>query len=100
MGYDVTACDDGTTGLAQLRAQDPDFDLIITDILMKRMDGPDMLKTAKHDGLVSCPVLFITGFGHEYLGDLLDDPGIFVLRKPFNRGDLSRTLDEILHAAI
>lgn len=95
-GYTVTSCDDGTAGLAHLRANEHSYVAVVSDVLMPRMTGPDMITLAKREGMLHCPVLFITGYGHDQVGNLLDEPDVYILHKPFMHDDLLRTLSEIV----
>ena len=54
------ACD-GTEGIAKYNAHKPD--IIITDVMMAKMDGITMIKTLQNDSNESiCPVIVMTAF--------------------------------------
>jgi len=95
LGYEVLSAGDGHEGLARLREQADTLQAVVSDILMPRMGGPEMIRKARAEGFRP-PVLFITGYGHQTLGDLLDEPDVFLLYKPYSREDLGRVLAEIL----
>ena len=88
LGHRVVACDDPTL-TAQKLTQMPAPDLILSDVLMPGLTGPEMIA-----GLDAChrriPVLFVTGFaGDAMTVDLGSRP---VLRKPFTLAALERAV--------
>jgi putative two-component system response regulator len=59
-GYDVATADDGLAALELVRTEPPD--LVVTDILMPRMDGFQLCRTIRTDpDLHKIPVVFYTG---------------------------------------
>ena len=59
-GYDVDSAVDGQAALDAIRVRRPD--LVITDILMPRLDGFQLCRAIKTDpALASIPVIFYTG---------------------------------------
>jgi DNA-binding NtrC family response regulator len=57
-GYQVTACKDGESGLAEM--QNTEFDLVLTDLRMPGIDGFDVLRHVR-ESLPEVPVIMITG---------------------------------------
>ena len=58
-GYEVTCALDGVSALSELRHQD--FDLVLLDINMPKLDGLQVcLRLRKEPGLSTLPVLFLT----------------------------------------
>jgi CheY-like chemotaxis protein len=96
--FAVVACPDGISAIHELRqaaVQGSAFDYLITDIFMPDIDGLKILKVIKslHPEL---PVLVITGFGDETLKyTALAEYNTAWLDKPFEMGDLVRTLDTL-----
>lgn len=88
LGHRPIACDDPLSA-STLLAQHPDVDLIITDVLMPRQTGPEMIA-----GLAPLfphvAVLFVTGFAGE--AGTSEFGGHEVLRKPFTLGGLERAV--------
>lgn len=80
-GYHVLMAGDGIEALALLGNRDPRVDLVITDVVMPRMSGPE-LAAQLAVRLLPPPVLFVSG-GHSF-GDV---PGP-ILQKPFLPADL------------
>lgn len=86
MGYEVTLAADGEEGI-KTATESPQFDLILLDVMMPRMDGFEVLKKLRQTHLT--PVLMLTARGDDYdriLGLELgaDD----YLPKPFNHREL------------
>jgi CheY-like chemotaxis protein len=81
-GYRVLAAQDGLHGLSLFRASRFPVELVITDVCMPRMTGPE-LAACIASGQYPPPVLFMSG-GHADS----DLPGP-VLRKPFLPCDLT-----------
>ena len=89
-GYEIFTGYNGEEGLEQARTHKPD--LIISDVMMPKMDGYTMLKEIKMDeDLASVPVVMLTA--KDGLSDLCEIEGSAqFLVKPF---DLSMLLDVV-----
>ena len=87
-GLDVTAKTSGPLALAEL-ARGVRFDAIVTDFAMPGMNGLELLTGARAID-PSMPGMIITGFSDPGLLSELD--GIVVLRKPFNRAELTHAV--------
>ena len=84
LGYEPIACSGGAEALALFDSME--FDLVISDVIMPEMTGPEMvreLKSRRHD----IAVLFVTGYVGEGEGD--DLVGYDLLRKPFTVSTLA-----------
>ena len=85
--FEVTLAYDGEEGYA--RAQERSFDVIVSDIMMPRLDGFSMVKRLRKEGCTS-PVLFLTA--RSSTDDVVkgfEVGGNDFLRKPF-------AIDELL----
>ena len=74
----------------------PSFDLLITDVVMPGMSGPDLVArlTARRPGL---RVLFVSGYSENDISDQgIIHPGIQFLEKPFTPNALARKVREVL----
>ena len=60
--YDVTVASDGIEGLA--KAANPDIDLIILDIMLPGMNGFDICKRLRSQG-IRTPIIMLTAKGQE-----------------------------------
>jgi len=89
LGHRVTACDDPLRAAEVLDGMAMP-DLILSDVLMPGMTGPEMI-AAFEPRHRSIPVLFVTGFAGETTttSDLGDRP---VLRKPFTLAALEQAV--------
>lgn len=63
-GYQVTACSDGATGLAQVRKSAPD--LVVLDLMLPKLSGLEICKEIRRDErLGRLPILILTARGDE-----------------------------------
>lgn len=94
--YQLDIAADGQEGIAKLA--DGHYDLIITDILMPKMDGNELILQAKKK--TNIPILAISAGGNGVSPDqaltmanqLADD----VLKKPFSKAELLEKIEQML----
>jgi PAS domain S-box-containing protein len=95
-GYQVLEAANGQDALALCREHGPRVDLLITDVLMPQMGGPELverLQTQGHD----MKVLYVSGYTDDatiYSGEL--PAGTAFLQKPFTLGSLLDKVKEVL----
>jgi signal transduction histidine kinase/FixJ family two-component response regulator len=83
---------------ANLLARNPETALIISDVLMPDMTGPEMIAQLG-DALIGKPILFVTGYAGE--GERgIQLSGLPVLRKPFTVAQLGRAIDDALEKSL
>ncbi len=90
--YHPVACESGAEAIRLFERQD--FDLVISDVIMPEMTGPEMVRELK----VRHPqtaVLFVTGYVGE--GESDDLVGYQLLRKPFTVSALAHAVATALH---
>ena len=91
LDYDPVACSSGAEAITLFEAQE--FDLVISDVIMPEMTGPELIRHLKstHGDFA---VLFVTG----YVGDGETDHlvGYELLRKPFTVGALANAVASAL----
>ena len=93
-GYDVVAMDNGEDALARLN-QEP-FSLLLTDIVMPRMDGIELARRAAELD-PDLKIMFITGFAAVTLNTEQSlAKTAHVLSKPFHLKDLVREVEKVL----
>jgi PAS domain S-box-containing protein len=99
LGIEAVARSDLTAALSLLDDEQERFDLIISDVLMPQMIGFRFVELAQ--GLrENIPALFITGQPERTSDEPTAAPkGAIVLRKPFDREQLSKAIGESLAAA-
>ncbi|AME22907.1 hybrid sensor histidine kinase/response regulator [Burkholderia sp. PAMC 26561] len=95
LGYTVTEAAQGRLGLERLHKDNPD--LLMVDFAMPGMNGLEVISEVKrtHPQL---PVILATGYADVDVSKERVD-GYAVLRKPFQIGDLARTVKAALMAA-
>ena len=87
LDYDPVACGSGAEAIPLFDSQT--FDLVISDVIMPEMTGPELIKHLKQ-GREDFAVLFVTGYvGEGETGDLV---GYELLRKPFTVGALANAV--------
>lgn len=100
-GHQVTEADDGGAGMELLRSG-KHFDLVITDMLMPKHDGMEVLLFLQQQP--SRPkVLAISGGGSQVTADeafmLARSKADATLAKPFDNADLLAAVDQLLKVA-
>jgi PAS domain S-box-containing protein len=95
-GYTVLAAPDGEAGLRAARIFSGPIDLLVTDLVMPRMNGRQLAKELKVER-PGIRVLFMSGYTDSVLGGLGSfDPGDELLDKPFLPDQLASTVREVL----
>ena len=85
LDYEPVDCAGGAEAIALFNAQA--FDLVITDVIMPDMSGPELIRYLKSTSPRDFAVLFVTGYVGE--GESDDLRGYELLRKPFTVGALA-----------
>jgi PAS domain S-box-containing protein len=97
-GYTVLKATDGQEALKIMATCTPPPDLIISDVVMPRMTGPQLLSKLREAGPVP-KVLFNSGYAaSETLERTTLEPGIPFLRKPWTLSELLLKVREVLDA--
>lgn len=94
-GYDVVAYSNGEDAHRQL-AQEP-FALLLTDIVMPKMDGIELARRASELD-PTLKIMFITGFAAVTLNTETAPKDAPVLSKPFHLKDLVKEVARLLAA--
>ena len=93
-GYTVMSCANGADAFDRLK-QEP-FSLLLTDIVMPRMDGIELARRAAEID-PELKIMFITGFAAVTLNNELKMPkDARVLSKPFHLKDLVAEVGKLL----
>lgn len=98
-GHAVLPASDGEEALRIAREQDHRIDILVTDLAMPRMGGPELAERLR-ERLPGLPVLLITGYlGRAAAGEIESPiPGAAVLRKPFTPAVLAARVREAIAA--
>ena len=94
-GYQVLEAEDGKSALQMISSHSGTINLILTDVVMKGMNGPELVLrlTESHPEM---KVVYMSGYTGELVANHGLDGGIRLLEKPFTRADLLKTIDEVL----
>ena len=87
-GYRALEAGDGIEALERLAA-DPDIELVVTDIVMPRMNGVELAQQLAASARTR--LLFVSAFGEEYT----ELPGT-LLKKPFSQAALLAQVERLL----
>ncbi len=89
LGYTVLCAGSGTEGLELGRAHFPRLDLVVTDVVLPGLLGPQLVKLLQQ-GRAGLPVLFTSGHGFNHLahGGTLG-PEVDFLPKPYTPRELA-----------
>jgi CheY-like chemotaxis protein len=96
-GYEVFTAPNGDEALRLLEEHGGEIDLLITDVIMPGMGGPDLARAAV---LIkpSLRVLFTSGYTSEP-DKAFDDPEVEFIGKPFSPQALVAKVQEVLDRA-
>lgn len=96
LGYKVLDACDGTEGLQLAKEHTGPLDLILSDVVMPQMRGPDMveeIKKLRND----YRVLYMSGFSQEEIPKTdSDGRPVHLILKPFTRDVVARRVREVL----
>ena len=89
-GYEVTEASDGEDALQLFKEQGGEFDLVITDVVMPRMGGRDLMK-AVASSHPEMKVLYMSGYiADEELQSEITKDDVPYLPKPFKPSELTQ----------
>ncbi|MGE0597702.1 MAG: ATP-binding protein, partial [Hyphomonadaceae bacterium] len=97
-GYEVMEAENGEDALEVLSANKGVFDMIISDVSMPIMTGPEMLKEAGADMIGNAKVLFLSGYAPESFSDMLEEYPVSYMSKPVTMEQLVSRVKELLAA--
>jgi signal transduction histidine kinase/ActR/RegA family two-component response regulator len=92
LDYEPVACGSGEEAIRLFQQQV--FDLVITDVIMPEMTGPELIRYLKLNSPRDFAVLFVTGYVGE--GESEELRGHELLRKPFTVGALAGAVSAAL----
>jgi two-component system cell cycle sensor histidine kinase/response regulator CckA len=94
-GYEVIEAASGDAALELVKGGQ-EFDILVTDVVMPKMDGPTLCKKIR-DIYPNARTIFISGYTEDTFRKNLDaDANIHFLPKPFTLKDLALKVKEVL----
>ncbi len=96
-GFSVIVADNAEEALESVSRDVPD--LILSDVIMPGISGPQMIKKLEASG-VCLPVVFMSGYTDDRLTKLgLDTSAVTLIRKPFSEAGLTEAIEDALSAS-
>jgi signal transduction histidine kinase/CheY-like chemotaxis protein len=95
LGYTVRAASGGTEALAQLDNGDT-IDLLLTDVVMPGMSGPELARRVRVSR-PHLPIVFISGYANPE--GIAGEPLERLVRKPFSASGLRDQIEEAINEA-
>jgi len=98
-GFETQMASDGQAAIEKLEAWDAD--VIVTDLMMPRLDGFDLLRKLRAEGRAT-PAIVLTGFGsiEKALSVTRDLGAYWFLEKPVNLGALQPLLERAIRHSL
>ena len=95
-GYTVVEADDGKSALEWAESHPVPVDLLLTDVVMRRMSGPELVERL-HASRPDLKVVYMSGYTGELIAEReMLKRGITLLEKPFTRTALLNTIHATL----
>jgi PAS domain S-box-containing protein len=95
-GYTVVEADDGKAALEWLESNPAHIDLLLTDVVMRHMSGPELAERL-HTSHPALKVAYMSGYTGELMANRkMLKPGAILLEKPFTRTALLNTVHAML----
>ena len=95
-GYRVTVAPDAATALALCTVPMRPFQLLLTDVVMPKMNGYELAEAVKLRS-PNTRVLYVSGYSDEVIAHHgVLNPGVMLLEKPFTPESLRRRVREVL----
>jgi PAS domain S-box-containing protein len=96
LGYSVVEAVDGEEALAIWTEQAQQIDLVVTDVVMPRLDGPSFVARASAIHPVD-RLIYLSGYARDATTRHQElDPTVPLLQKPFTSATLARTVRRVL----
>jgi len=98
-GFSLTSCASGKEALSAARAEVPD--LIVLDVMMPEMDGPETLRKLREiPSMVDVPAIFMTAkVQPDEIAEYRALGAVDVIAKPFDPLSLAQRINDIWHRA-
>jgi DNA-binding NarL/FixJ family response regulator len=93
LGHAVIACDNGAQALAELR---PQVEVVITDLVMPRLDGISLLRALSERGHAAARIVITSFADKERTIAALNLGADYLLEKPFSVPMLETAIQKVL----
>ncbi|MDR3156149.1 MAG: response regulator [Holosporaceae bacterium] len=95
-GYHVIEVANGEAAMEYIRQEADNIDLVISDVVMPKMDGPTLMENIKKYNL-AMKIIFISGYAEDNFRESLANNGkVHFLPKPFNLKELAQKVKEVI----
>ncbi|MGD8330735.1 MAG: ATP-binding protein [Acidobacteriota bacterium] len=94
-GYETLIAEDGAAALEIAQRNDQKIDLLLTDIVMPKIGGPELADRLQVENS-DLRVVYMSGYSEEIVSSRIDSGERFLLEKPFSLPDLLRCVHETL----
>jgi signal transduction histidine kinase/ActR/RegA family two-component response regulator len=99
-GYKVLSAPDGAAALSTYRACQDEIDLVIADMVMPRISGPELFASMKEIN-PSVRVIVSSGYSHDQEGERMLRHGCLgYLQKPYSIESLNRAVRSVLDSGL
>ncbi|HEU4595869.1 MAG TPA: PAS domain S-box protein [Pyrinomonadaceae bacterium] len=101
LGYRVIFAKDGRDAVKVYEARHREIDLILMDVIMPGLDGPEALREMRELVPGTAPVVFMTGYSPEVVRARLEEElnaGAGLLPKPYTLAEIGAKVREALDA--
>lgn len=97
-GYNILEAENAEEGLKIIAENEGKVDLVITDVIMPGMTGPDMVKEIQKTN-PDLKIIFMSGYTEDaFVGTGLENEDLNFLQKPFNLKDLAAIAKKVLNS--
>ena len=95
-GYSVLEAESGEAALEVINGDNPEIDLIISDVVMPGMDGFTFVKLVRQE-MPNVKVILVSGYSEDAISEDIDrDPTIHFLAKPYSLSELAGKAKEVM----
>jgi two-component system cell cycle sensor histidine kinase/response regulator CckA len=95
LGYTVLAAAGGEAAIARARAYEGRIDLIVADLIMPGMTGPEVVDAVRAI-VPDLPALFVSGYADEAVLERLRPGNAEILQKPIRVKDLHERIQALI----
>jgi len=96
LGYTVFVCDSPTAAIARVRTDPVLPDLLLTDVVMPSMTGPE-LRDRLIETMPGLKTVLMSGYtSHSAIRGALADTAVRFIQKPFTKQELEQAIRELL----